>query len=175
MWGDDKHLQKLKQDEPPLWPDDLPDAADSKRLKKQQANSPWDAPKGKKEKTPATWGIPPAAKNKGASKSPTEYAPVDKAALKRQVADAKWAEREQRAIAKAYERQAKAARRARDWQATADREIAEANRRGYAVDYPAAEPSGCLPGGECLSGCATIPVWLIILLVLILLVAAWIN
>lgn len=140
MWGDDKHIKKLKQGEPPPWPDDLPDAADSKRLKKQQADSPSQA-KGKKEKVLPTWGIPSAPKGK----APTESAPVDKAALKRQVADAKWAEREQRAIAKANERQAKAARRARDWQATADREIAEANRRGYAVDYPAAEPSGCLP------------------------------
>ena len=170
----------------------LPDAADAPQGKK---GKPVKEPRPVKEKARPTWGIPASASTgkervkpgggwRGETTPTPEYAPVDKAALKRSVDDAKWAAQQQRDIAKSAKQQArsaqtaaKAARKANEWQAAADREIAQANRGGGYPGGVAAterEPGGGRRGCGCLTAFTWIPGWvLILLLVLLLLLDIW--
>ena len=103
MWGDDDHIKKLKQGEPPPWPSDFPNPKKAKKQEQQQKRSGRAAQKAAdaQARALAKWSslAPPPAKRPSAA---------DLANLKA----AEWEAKQTARDAKAHQRALKATIRA---------------------------------------------------------------
>lgn len=185
MWGDTDHIKKLKQGEPPPWPDDFPDPKKAEKQEKQQQQADRAAQKAAdaEARKLAKWSsLPPPkpAKQPPATKRPTA---ADLANLRAEAWEAK---QQQRAMKDAWRAQQdllkaeKTAAKLAQWQAAEDlrlqREMAGlgkaakqrdlARPTSEASDYAYAYAPSAIGCG--LSGCAGPALALLLLLLLFL-------
>ena len=183
MWGDTDHIKKLKQGEPPPWPDDFPYPKKAKKREQQQQRADRAARKAAdaEARALAKWGrMPPPAK-------PTKQPPAKRpnAADLADLKAAEWQAKQEARDAKAHQRALKATIRAEKVAQQAQRRAAaaeiqwlkeeqahwkqERGGRSAAPNYtdytPAYVPSAIGCG---LSGCAGPALALLLLLILFL-------
>lgn len=107
MWGDEQHIKRLKEEQPP-WPDDFPDPKKAKKQEKAADRAVQKAADASARKL-AKWGqMPPPAK-------PTKQPPATKRPRAADLADlkaAEWQAKQEARDAKAHQRVLKATIRA---------------------------------------------------------------